>query len=310
MTRHLIIVNPISGRGNGERSFVLIQQRLKELGLDFEMRRTEYPGHASLIAEEGTASAGWDVVVAVGGDGTANEVIDGLLRTRQLAASGPALGLIPVGRGNDFGFGVGVPHDLEIACQALASGRRKWIDIGFVQGGNYPQGRYFGNGVGIGFDAVVGFEALKLKHLSGFPSYIVAALKTIILYFHAPTLQIDYDGQSITQPALMVSVMNGRRMGGGFMMAPEGVIDDGLFDLCIAGQVSRSGIFLLIPRFMKGSQVGHPAIKTARTSQITIRSLEGGLPAHADGETLCTTGQQLEIKILPKIMEVIVPAQG
>ena len=309
MTRYLIIVNPTSGRGNGERSFDLIKQRLNNLGLDCEMRRTEYPGHASQIAEE-AAVQGWDVVVAVGGDGTANEVINGLQHARSQSPNNPALGLIPVGRGNDFGFGVGIPHDVEIACQALATGKRIRIDVGFVQGGNYPDGRYFGNGVGIGFDAVVGFEALKLKHLSGFPSYIVAALKTIILYFHAPTLQIDYDGQSITQPALMVSVMNGRRMGGGFMMAPEGIIDDGLFDLCIAGQVSRSGIFLLIPRFMKGSQVGHPAIKTARTSQISIRSLDGGLPAHADGETLCTTGQQLEIKILPKIMEVIVPAQG
>lgn len=309
MTRYLIIVNPTSGRGNGERSFALIEQQLNNLGLDFEMRRTEYPGHASHIAEE-AASQGMDVVVAVGGDGTANEVIDGLLHARTQSANKPALGLIPVGRGNDFGFGVGIPHDLEIACQALAKGQRKWIDVGFVQGGNYPEGRYFGNGVGIGFDAVVGFEALKLKRLSGFPSYIVAALKTIILYFQAPALQIDYGGLSLTQPALMVSVMNGRRMGGGFMMAPDGVIDDGQFDVCIAGQVSRPGIFLLIPRFMQGSQAGHPAIKTARTSQITIRSLDGGLPAHADGETLCTTGQQLEIIILPKILEVIVPLQG
>ena len=103
--------------------------------------------------------------------------------------------------------------------------------------------------VAIGFDAVVGFEALKMKYLHGFASYIVAALKTIFLYFKAPQVQIDYDGKCITLPALMVSIMNGRRMGGGFMMAPDGHADDGLLDLIVAREVSRPKIFALIARF-------------------------------------------------------------
>lgn len=309
MTRYLILVNPTAGRGNGEKMYPVIEQRLQAAGLDFEMRRTERVGHASQMAAEAQAG-GWEVVVAVGGDGTANEVIDGLLRARRDGQDGPAMGLIPVGRGNDFSFGVGIPHDLEAACQILATGQRRWIDVGYVIGGDYPQGRFFGNGVGIGFDAVVGFEALKLKRLSGFPSYIVAALKTIALYFNAPMVQIEMDDQNLTQPALMVSIMNGRRMGGGFMMAPEGMIDDGRFDLCIAGQVSRPGIFLLLPRFMQGSQAGHPAIQMARSARVRVTAVIGSLPAHADGETLCVTGQQLELQILPKRLEMILPAQG
>jgi diacylglycerol kinase (ATP) len=308
MTRYMILVNPASGRGNGERVFPLIEQRLRALGLDFSMQRTECVGHAIKLAEE-AAVTGWDVVAAAGGDGTANEVLNGLARARLQGTGSAVLGLIPVGRGNDFGFGAGIPHDLEIACQALATGWRRWIDVGFVVGGDYPQGRYFGNGVGIGFDAVVGFESLKLNRLSGFPSYIVAALKTIVLYFNAPAVQIELDGQTLNQKALMVSIMNGRRMGGGFMMAPNSSMDDGLFDLCIAGQVSRSGILLLIPRFMQGSQAGHPAVRTARSAQVTITSQDSGLPAHADGETLCITGRRLEMKILPKLLEVIIPAQ-
>ena len=309
MSRYLIIINPTAGRGNGEKLAPQIEERLRSLGLDFEMRRTTAPGHASQLAEQ-AAEAGWEVVVAAGGDGTSNEVVDGLLRARLRGIKSPTLGLIPIGRGNDFGFGVGIPHDYEIACQALAGGRRRWIDVGFVKGGDYPGGRYFGNGVGIGFDAVVGFEALKLKRLSGFPSYIVAALKTILLYFRAPNLLIEFDGQTIQQPALMVSVMNGRRLGGGFMMAPAGKIDDGLFDLCIAGQVSRLGIFLLLPRFMQGSQAGHPAIRTAQAARVSVSTLDGGLPAHADGETLCTTGQRLDLEILPKMLEVLVPGDS
>jgi YegS/Rv2252/BmrU family lipid kinase len=308
MTRYKILLNPIAGRGSGEQAHQPLEQQLHSLGLDFEIERTRYPGHAVELAEQ-ASTAGWDVVVAVGGDGTANETLNGLSRTRQSGAGRAAMGIIPVGRGNDFAFGIGVPHDFLAACQILAAGVRRKLDVGFVQGGDYPQGRYFGNGVGIGFDAVVGFEALKLKRLSGFPSYIVAALKTIFLYFQAPTVRIEFGDQVFTQPALMVSIMNGRRMGGGFMMAPDGLTDDGLFDLCIAGHVSKLGIFGLIPRFMQGTQAGHPAIRTGRTANVVVTAVQGSLPAHADGETLCVQGERLELHILPQLLEVIAPAQ-
>ncbi len=141
--------------------------------------------------------------------------------------------------------------------------------------------------------------------MSGFPSYIVAALKTIFLYYRAPLVKLEYDGQELTIPALMVSVMNGRRMGGGFMMAPEGKPADGLFDLCIARQVSRARIFALIPRFMAGTQATHPAITTARAAHVTVTAVKGSLPAHADGETLCTEGDRLTLELLPGQIEVI-----
>jgi diacylglycerol kinase (ATP) len=309
MTRHKILLNPVAGRGSGEQAYQPLEQQLHGLGLDFEIERTQYPGHAVELAER-ASTAGWDCVIAVGGDGTANETLNGLARARRSGSGRAALGVIPVGRGNDFAYGVGIPSDFHAACQVLADGQRRALDVGFVQGGDYPQGRYFGNGVGIGFDAVVGFEALKLKRLHGFPSYIVAALKTIFLYFKAPTVRIEYASEVFTQPALMVSIMNGRRMGGGFMMAPDGLTDDGLFDLCIAGQVSKLGLFGLIPRFMQGSQAGHPAIRTARTDKVTVTAVHGSLPAHADGETLCTGGERLELQILPQLLEVIVPREA
>ena len=306
MTRYKILLNPVSGRGRGEQASPQIESLLRSHGLEFEITRTQAPGHAIQLAEQAVVD-GFDVVVAMGGDGTANEVLNGLARARLSGSGQAALGIISVGNGNDFAFGAGIPPDLEQACQTLAANQRRWLDVGFVQGGDYPQGRFFGNGVGIGFDAVVGFEALKLKRLHGFPSYIVAALKTIFLYFQAPTVCIEFDGQSLTQPALMVSIMNGRRMGGGFMMAPQGQPDDGLFDLCIAGQVSRAGIFALIPRFMQGTQAGHPAVRTARAARVTVSAVRGSLPAHADGETLCTAGERLALEIHPRLVEVVVP---
>lgn len=146
------------------------------------------------------------------------------------------MGVLCVGRGNDFAYGVGIPTDLEESCQALAQGYRRTIDVGRITGGLYPEGRYFGNGVGIGFNAAAGFEAAKITWPSGFLGYFVAVLKTVFLYYEAPLTKIEYDGQTITQPSLLVSIMNGRRMGGGFVMAPEGQPDDGLFNLCIEGQ--------------------------------------------------------------------------
>jgi diacylglycerol kinase (ATP) len=306
MTRYKIIVNPISGRGNGELYYPVVENRLRELDIDFEICQTERPGHAIELAES-ASEAGFDVVAAVGGDGTVNEVINGLMIARVKGFKPTALGVISIGRGNDFAFGAQVPPELEDACRSLVMDERKSIDVGFVKGGDYPAGRYFGNGIGIGFDAVVGFEALKMRRLRGFPSYIAAALKTITLYFHAPLLQIEFNEETLVQPSLMVSIMNGRRMGGGFMMAPESLIDDGLFDLCIAGEVSRLAIFGLILRFMRGTQLGHPAIRTARSDHITVTALKDSLPAHADGETLCVAGKSLEVRLLPNALEVVIP---
>lgn len=300
MSKYRIIVNPISGRGAGEKSIPPLCRYLELQGMEYELLRTERPGHAIELARS-AAEAGCDTVIGVGGDGTANEIINGLM----LAQGGASMGMLAVGRGNDFAFGVGIPKGLEAGFRVLCDGYRKRIDIGRVVGGDYPQGRYFGNGVGIGFDAVVGFEALKMTRLTGFLSYIVAALKTIFLYYQAPTLSIEYDGQEIRLPALMVSIMNGRRMGGGFMMAPDASPADGLLDLCIAGQVSRGRILALIPHFLKGDQNKQASITTARARQVRVTALKGVLPAHADGETLCVQGKQLAIELLPAQLELI-----
>ena len=306
MTRYYVILNPTAGKGSGELAFPAVQAQLQALNLDFEMVRTTARGHAIQLAKD-AALAGWDVVVAVGGDGTMNEVLNGLVQAKQLGASPAVLGQITVGRGNDFGFGAGIPHELEAACASLAQGRRKRIDVGFVQGGDFPDGRYFGNGVGIGFDAVVGFVAAKQKRLSGFLSYIVAALKTMFLYFHAPLVQLELNGETRKMSALMISVMNGRRMGGGFMMAPTGSMEDGAFTCCLVDQVSRPAILGLIPKFTQGTQVGHPAVHMENTAHLVVTALQGTLPAHADGETVCEAGQKLELSLHPGLLEVIVP---
>lgn len=308
MSKLRIVVNPVAGKGRAVKTLPLIEQELKQLSLEYEIRLTEYPWHAAKLAEEAVL-LGYDVVAA-GGDGTANEVINGIMLARNNGLGTTRMGVLPIGRGNDFGFSMGIPSNLKEACQVLAEGKTRWIDVGLVSGGLYPQGRYFGNGVGIGFDAVVGFVAAELP-LSGFPAYLAATLKTMMLYYHAPLMEIALDDQTFQKPCLMVSVMNGYRLGGGFYMTPDSKPDDQKFDLCIAGKVSRMRILRIIPSFFSGSQGRWKEdISFYRSARITVHSLDGALPTHADGETICVNGSELCIEILPKQIELITRVTG
>ncbi|MFQ5421792.1 MAG: diacylglycerol/lipid kinase family protein, partial [Anaerolineae bacterium] len=204
---------------------------------------------------------------------------------------------------------VGMPSNLEAGCQVLAQGHRHKIDVGHVRGGLFPDGRYFGNSLGIGFDAVVGFEAAKMTRLTGFASYLVAALKTIFLYYQAPQVEIAANGETRSLAALMISVMNGVRQGGIFFMSPTSKNDDGLFDLCIAEDASKARIFTLIPRFFNGSQFGQKEISLWQTDELVVTAVSGVLPAHADGETICEDGDRLEVKLLHRRLDVVCPVQ-
>ena len=298
------IINPIAGQGAGKLALPEIERLAKESFPVFGIVCTEYPGHAIELARQ-AAIGGDDILVAVGGDGTSNEVLNGIMQANQQGYRNTSMGIIAIGRGNDLAFGFGIPAGLQDGFEIIRKGNHRLMDVGLITGGDYPQGRYFGNGVGIGFDAVVGFEAVKLTHLHGYLNYIVAALRTIFLFFNAPLVQIDYDDKQLTQPSLMVSIMNGRRMGGGFMMAPHSEPDDGIFDFCIAGQLSRMGILKMIPQFMKGTQSSQPQIKMGQAMKVHILALNGSLPTHADGETICKAGTELTINIIKRPLSVL-----
>jgi diacylglycerol kinase (ATP) len=306
----IIIYNPTAGKGSAGKRLPKVQALLDESKFDYDLVLTEGPGHAQDLGKQ-AAEEGRGLVVAAGGDGTVNETINGLMRANTNGSGKSKLGVLPVGRGNDFAFGMGIPHDIEGACDALFQGNHRVIDIGHVTGGDYPDGRYFGNGVGLGFDTVVGFEAAKIKWLQGSASYLVAVIRTIFLYAQAPTYEITIDEDVFQQPYLMVSIMNGQRMGGSFLMAPEGHPGDGKFDLCLAGDVKQIRILPLAATFISGKQGGDRDIRMLRAQRIHVRAIgNGGIPAHADGETLCTAGQTLTIHMVPGALEVITGKNG
>ncbi len=302
--RYFVIVNPISGRGNARKAIPRIEESLLAHRLDYKLVQTERPWHAAELAEA-AAREGYDVVAAASGDGTANETLNGLMRARANGHNHAAFTILPVGTGNDMLFGLGRHHGLEDGVRALKEDYRRRIDVGLARGGDYPDGRYFANGIGIGFDAMVGFEAIKVRWAVGIIPYLVGVVKTIFLYFNAPLMEITLDGKTHTQRSLMTSIMNGRRMGGGFMMAPESAPDDGLLDLCIASEATRLRLFQLIPYFLKGTQATQPEVKMSRAKRVKVVAKDGWLPAHADGETLCVQGKELEIEIIPSALEFV-----
>lgn len=316
-----IIANPVAGGGSAHKHFPRLAQLVSQANLDAVIHTTSERGHATRLAEQAVKD-GCEVVVAAGGDGTVNEVINGLMRSRaplpdcspadlaQLPpveiGQYPALGVLAIGRGNDFAQGAGAPETLEAGVQALVERKTRLVDIGKVYGGDLPaEGRYFGNCVGIGFDAMVTIQVRKMPRLGGFLSFFLGVLKTILVFYKGPTVQMDYNGQRTSMPTLMAAAMLGKRLGGGFWLAPNAKPDDGLLDMCLVEQISQFEILRLIPMFTKGTQEQHPAVRSARTNHLVITALQGGLPAHMDGEIICEDGKRLEMGLLPKQMEVI-----
>ena len=303
-----ILYNPAAGKGRARKILPQVQETLEKHGFTGELTLTEGRGHARAVSRA-LAEEGCPLIVAAGGDGTVNEVINGIM---QAPANGgrPALGVLPIGTGNDFAFGIGIPLELEAACEALARGGRCTIDVGLVTGGDYPDGLYFGNGLGLGFDAVVGFEAAKMTRIKGPLSYLAAVWNTIFIYSDPPVYEISYDGNRLQKPFLMISTMNGQRLGGMFMVAPDGRPADGMFDICLAGKVGQVQILGIVPKFIKGTQAQHPEVSIVRARKLHVRAVKGSIPAHADGETVCSAGSELSVELLPAALEVVSHANG
>jgi YegS/Rv2252/BmrU family lipid kinase len=309
MSKIKVILNPVSGSGTAHKAREIIYRTLQEEGAEFDI--VETTGQHSAIAQaRQAAQEGWDIVAAVGGDGLTNEVLNGIVQanvdTPAWEAGEPVgtLGIVPIGTGNDFAWSMGLPTgDAAAACRVLATGSTKVVDIGRVEDelGNV---RYFCNNFGAGFDAATTLESYKLRYLRGSLVFLVAVLRTIFLYYKAPQVTVQYNGQEKTLPLLMASVANGRRTGGMFMIAPQAEPDDGLLDVTLAEQVSKLGIFRLLPYFIRGTHATQPTVSVDQTPHIVVTS-EQGLPVHVDGEIIASSAHWLEVMVQPRRLRMV-----
>lgn len=301
MPHTTVILNPTAGRGAGARLCGQIGDLLHGYGLDHELVTTSGPGHATLLAREAVARDR-ALVVAAGGDGTANEVLNGLMQAGN-PPNGTALGVLPIGTGNDFAFGAGVPLNLEAACAAITRGQGRFLDVGRVRADNEAP-LFFGNGVGIGFDAIVNIESRKLKRLRGFLLYLVAVFKTMAFYYHAPVTKVCIDDSEIVQPSMMISIMNGYRLGGGFHVTPGSQMDDGLFDLCVAGQLSRPRMISFVPRVIRGTHVTDRRVTMGQGRRVVV-VVDSPWASHVDGEIYGVGAHRFETELLPRRLRLI-----
>jgi len=295
-------LNPAAGKGKAAKQFPKIDHFFRTNWKNYVIMMTNGPGDALNMARDLPIGEN-DVIVAAGGDGTCNEIINGLLMRK--LENPPIFGVLPIGRGNDFSDTPGIPRDIDKALQMLVNAKTRRLDAGFVKGGFFPDGRYFINGIGIGFDTKVGFEAAKMKIKSGI-TYVIGALKTVIRYEPSPVLHIKFDDKEVTLPAVLVSVVNGKRMGGSFYMGPEAELDDGLLDICyVEHQKSRIDLLKIISHYTKGTQKQCKGVFFNKGVKFHLTALEGGMAAHCDGETICYEGKELEITCIPGALRLI-----
>jgi diacylglycerol kinase (ATP) len=291
-----LIVNPSAGRGRAGKHIAAIRSTLLELGIETVMSQTRGPGDAVDLAQRAKQD-GFELVIAVGGDGTIYEIVNGLARAAGAGVAG-TLGIIPIGSGNDFVKMLDIPPGWQAACRRIAKGGSRRVDVGRLND------RFFVNNVGMGFDAQVGIEALKVTWARGKSVYMLALARNMLFSYRTPNVKIEMDGESFSRQITLLTVGNGRCSGGGFWLTPSAEIDDGLFDVCIGRKMSKIQILALVPYVMKGTHVTHPEVQMARTRRIVVSSDEP-LPVHADGEIIYTAATRIEAELLPHKLELI-----
>jgi YegS/Rv2252/BmrU family lipid kinase len=264
---------------------------------------TVYPTHATELALR-AGEQGYEMLIAMGGDGTVHEVINGIMQLPEHKR--PILGVVPVGSGNDFSHAIGVPKESDRALAQALQGQASAIDVGLMTD-EYGRKEYFDNTVGIGFDALVTIRSHKLPFLRGFLMYLTAVIQTIFLNHDAALMQIEADGNKWEQSNLLLTVCNGPREGGGFMIAPDARIDDGLLHYAMIRKVGRLMMFRLVPEVMRGTHGNFKQVQLGSCKKMSV-SADRPMYIHADGEIYTSFGSNLRkvsFEVLPNALNVV-----
>ncbi len=300
MARVCFIVNPTAGHGRAAKRWEKAEPVVARLG-SYAVKFTERPMHAGELARRAVAE-GYDRIAVFGGDGTMNETGNGLVGT------GAAMAIVPTGTANDLARSFPIPWKTEDAVRLAFEGRRMPIDVGLVRGPDGGDGRFFFNMVGAGFDAEVAGRTNDLgpwlKVAGGTIPTVVALVLTLFSYRN-PSVTLVMDGREITVPKLVLSAVGVCRfIGGGMMLLPQAIPDDGQFDVMWAHEFGKLELLGIVAKTYKGGHVGHPRIHFARATRVSVSSSQP-LLWHVDGEVGGHLPMTVEIR--PKALDVIVP---
>lgn len=294
----VFIINPIAGNGFGRRYIAELESILRKFEIEADIEVTQYAGHATELAES-FVSQGYTRIIGVGGDGTMNEIARALIGKKDIVT-----GLIPAGTGNDFIQILGFPDRFEDSHWEEFFGQRTIaLDVGSCNG------KYFLNGMGLGFDAQVAAENYirpgQVK-TGGKYKYLWHIVKTL-LFFREKQMTTVSGKQELQSTCFMNTVAIGRRFAGGFFITPQAIANDGLLDVCNVKRLNllqRFRILLMVP---KGTHIFNPKVDYHQTSGLTIR-FDKKVPFHVDGEL--HFDQNFDIRLLPGALTFIYNPSG
>ncbi len=291
MKKFKLIANPAAGRGRAGAEVLAVVEAFKKRGASFDLELTTGPRQGAEIARRSVAE--FDVIVALGGDGTVNDILPGMVHT------GKPLGIIPTGSGNDLIKSLGIPRDLGSAVNAVLAGRTRVIDVGRING------RYFANGVGIGFDAAVNRESYRIDHQRrGLWLYLLALVRMLGRFDPVP-VKIELNGRTEDQKVFLLTIGNGTTVGGGFRLTPHARVDDGMLDVTIVRPLGVPVLLWHLPKVFLGTiDRAKRYARLERTVRLRVES-PVPLPVHVDGDVFEADGAPLEIEIVPQALTVI-----
>jgi len=291
-----IFVNPIAGGGKCSKMYPVVVRTLREAGVVCSVTVSQYPGHITEVSSE-LAARGHNTVIACGGDGTVNEVINGIAGTRT------ALGIVPLGTGNDFAVNMGISKDINLACTIIKERRIKKIDLVKVN-----DDRFFGGTGCIGFDAeVAAFASRRRKEKSNpFLLHVMGGLLKFVSY-KPKTVELRFDGQRYFGDIMLVAFGNIRSYARGMVITPQAVSDDALLDICVVRPMPKWKVLSIFPSVYKGTHVNNKEVTLHRSRAVYVQSVRS-MDLYADGDFMATTPFRLEVA--PKHLNVIVGPKG
>lgn len=300
--KYHFILNPVAGRGRAYKAIKKIRSLLREKNVNHTFSITSAPQHATQLARE--AQKDHDVIVAIGGDGTVNEVMNGLINTQSKFA------VIPLGSGNDFAKAVKMPNNIIEAIDVILNNKNIIADIGKVVTHRcindklhiYDE-RFFINGIGIGFDASVAYESSKIRRLRGLPLYISALFRALIKY-KTPNFLIKLDELRLKSKYFLIAIGNGVSAGGGFYLTPEAKLDDNRFDVCYVNRIGIFKILKMFPSVLKGLHGKYKEVHFTHSKNIEVKSKDNFF-VHADGEIVGNNVNSVKIILIPAAINII-----
>ncbi len=296
----VFIVNPVAGNGFGAACAVTVHEMMGRLGVRGKVVLTRAKGHATELAAQ-HAEEGFRTIIGVGGDGTLSEVAQALVSRTDVT-----FGAVGAGTGNDFIHMLGFPDRFtEEDWRVLFQGTAATMDIGRCNG------KYFVNGMGLGFDAQVAFENYHMENggevRGGSKSKYTWHIVKNLFAYKERRMRVTIDGKTEERRSFLNTISNGRRIAGGLMLTPRAIADDGLLDYCSTDPLSLPMRFRELIAVSRQNHLSQPVFHYLQTSRIDF-DFDEKVPAHLDGEL--TFSQEFHVDVLPGALRSIINPDG